>query len=82
MLLLCAALLSCGVDEKTARRDFYEDHPANHRITEVFTGEGDSEHAYVHIRYVAGDDGRVQEEVVLYRRTDGKWTLVMVVPPP
>ena len=72
LVLLLAAACS-GPHDETVRAEFLRAHPGA-RVESVGAGEGDADHAYVHVRYRAAGDSALREAVWLYvRQADGSW---------
>ena len=88
MFILLAAFLSvtlcgCGDSSKVvtqAKLDFAERNPFAQIIT-AYVGEGDSDHAYVHVKYrfdspsAVGGNSSTRDVVMGYRLENKAWTL-------
>jgi hypothetical protein len=75
--LILAPLLAgaCSVPrDDDVRAEFLRAHPGA-RVESLEVGEGDSDHAYYHIRFrAAASDTALREAVWLYaRQPDGSW---------
>jgi hypothetical protein len=60
--------------EADARESFAKEHPT-FQITEIFTGEGDSSSAEVHIRYKKPGDNKIHEDVWQYLKSGDEWSV-------
>jgi hypothetical protein len=62
-----------GPSGEAVRADFMREHPRA-VVVSADPGEGDSEHAYYHIRFRVPPDTTLQETVWAYRRAaNGTW---------
>ena len=70
VLVLTAA--ACRGAERAAQADLAAERP-NAQLLETFVGEGDFDHAYVHLCFRPAPDSQARAEVWLYQRRDGGW---------
>ena len=72
-ILLVAAAIGCSpVDTYAIRADFEQRHPGC-RVKALVVGEGDSDNAYVRIKYRCGQETILREEAWLYQRVGKEW---------
>lgn len=82
MLALLCLFTACGRQEviDKAKADFVARHP-QWKIVKAYLGDGDADHAYVHVRYVHTPaaafppQASVLEMTMGYRRTSNEWVL-------
>jgi hypothetical protein len=73
LLILLVAAIGCSpVDLHKIGADFERAHPGCH-VKEIAVGEGDSDNAYVRIRFRCGQETALQEEAWLYQRVGKEW---------
>ena len=74
VVLSLLLLAGCaGPDLDDVAQTFRSEHPTA-AVTTLGVGEGDDQHAYVHIRFRATDGVGVCEVVWGYCRTGSRWT--------
>jgi hypothetical protein len=74
VLIFSCSLLSLPGSE-VVKENFLKENPQS-IVLSVFVGEGDSEHAYYHIRYKEAKGESIKEVVWLYTlKEDGKWSV-------
>ena len=71
VLVLFGAACGDGV-ESVARTDLLEEFPGA-QVQSAVVGEGDSDHAYVHLCFRPAADSQLRGEVWLYQKQDGRW---------
>jgi hypothetical protein len=70
-LSLLASVACRSFDKERAARDFLSQNPT-FQVVSVSIGEGDSDTAYVHIRYTRPGSPQVEEDIWQYLRDDLK----------
>jgi len=72
--ILAVALLgvACGPSDARVERDFLDTHP-EYAVLEVYSGEGDGDTVYKHIRYRAVPHGPTCELEVGYMKQGSDW---------
>jgi uncharacterized lipoprotein NlpE involved in copper resistance len=77
IFLLCVLLMGCNnPDDKVVRQEFLA-QTKDASIVFVGIGEGDSDHAYYHIRYKVQGNDTLWEDIWLYQKqTSGNWKCI------
>jgi hypothetical protein len=64
------------ISNEQALLDFKKDYPKT-KVYDQFIGEGDSDHAYMHFRFIDAESKEKKEVMFLYqKKDDGAWNII------